>query len=238
MARAKNDRTKTESAPAPEGKRPFDIDEAVRRLRDAVAPYPKAALFELAAEGHDTVFEILTACIISIRTRDETTLPVAHNLFAHARTAAAVAALSEEQIDRLIGACTYHEVKAGSIRDIARRAVAEYGGDIPCERDVLLSFHGVGPKCANLVLGIVGGQAALGVDIHVHRVTNRWGIVRAKTPEKTMAALQETLPRPFWVEINALLVPFGKHVCTGTAPRCSTCPLLDMCRQVGVTSHR
>jgi endonuclease-3 len=238
MARARNHGAKTEPAPVPEGKRPFDIDEAVRRLRDAVAPYPKAALFELAAEGHDTVFEILAACIISIRTRDETTLPVAQNLFAHARTAAAVAALSEEQIDHLIGACTYHEVKAGTIRDIARRAVAEYDGNIPCARDVLLSFHGVGPKCANLVLGIVGGQAALGVDIHVHRVTNRWGIVRAKTPEKTMAALQETVPRSCWVEINALLVPFGKHVCTGTAPKCSTCPLLDMCRQVGVTSHR
>jgi endonuclease-3 len=129
-------------------------------------------------------------------------------------------------------------MKAYRIRDIARRAVAEFGGDIPCEQDVLLSFKGVGPKCANLVLGIVCGKPYIGVDIHVHRVTNRWGLVAARTPEKTMAALQEQLPRRYWVEINALLVPFGKHVCLGTLPRCSNCPLLEMCQQVGVTKHK
>jgi endonuclease-3 len=78
----------------------------------------------------------------------------------------------------------------------------------------------------------------IGVDIHVHRVSNRWGYVQTTTPEKTMEALQEKLPTQYWVEINALLVPFGKHVCTGTRPKCSTCPLLEMCQQVGVTSHR
>src|SRR5262245_62380227 len=97
-------------------KRPFDVEEAVPLIRDAVAPYPKAALFELAAEGYDSTFEILVACIISIRTRDEITLPTARKLFAHARTPAEVAALSEAEIDRLIGACTYHEPKARTIR--------------------------------------------------------------------------------------------------------------------------
>ncbi|HZV07197.1 MAG TPA: endonuclease III [Gemmataceae bacterium] len=219
-------------------KRRFDIEEAMPRLRVAVAPYPKAALFELAAEGHTSVFEILIACIISIRTRDETTLPVARALFAQARTPAEMAARTVAQIDRLIASCTFHEAKAKTIRDIARKTVQDHGGVLPCDRDVLLSFHGVGPKCANLTLGIACGLPLIGVDIHVHRVTNRWGYVETATPEKTMAALQEKLPRPYWVEINALLVPFGKHVCTGTRPKCSTCPLLAMCRQVGVTSHR
>ncbi len=219
-------------------KRPFDIEEAIPRLREAVAPYPKAALFVLAAEGFASVFEQLVACVISIRTRDETSLPVARKLFAQARTPAAVAKLSVEQIDRLIGACTFHEPKARTIHEIARRTVAEYGGELPCDADVLLSFRGVGPKCANLALGIACGLSTIGVDIHVHRVTNRWGYVQTKTPEKTMTALQEKMPQRYWVEINALLVPFGKHVCTGTAPKCSTCPLLEMCAQVGVTSHR
>jgi endonuclease-3 len=219
-------------------KRPFDIEEAMRRLRRAVAPYPKAALFELAAEGHTSVFEILVACIISIRTRDETTLPVARGLFAQTPTAEAVAALSVEQIDRLIGACTFHKPKARTIRDIARTTVTDHGGRLPCDLEVLLSLHGVGPKCAHLALGIACNLPLIGVDIHVHRVTNRWGYVQAATPEKTMAALQEKLPQPFWIEINALLVPFGKHICTRTRPHCSTCPLLDMCRQVGVTKHR
>lgn len=219
-------------------KKPFDIGDAIRKLRVAVAPYPKAALFELAAEGHNSVFEILVACIISIRTLDETTLPVARKLFAAARTPAEVAALSADEIDRLITPCTFHEPKAGTIRAIAREVVRDHGGALPCDPDVLLGFRGVGPKCANLTLGIACDQPVIGVDIHVHRVTNRWGYVSAKTPEKTMAALQEALPKRYWVEINALLVPFGKHVCTGVRPKCSTCPLLAMCRQVGVTSHR
>jgi endonuclease III len=224
--------------PAGQGKKPFDVPLAVERLREAVRPYPKAALFELFAEGHKSVFEILVACIVSIRTRDETTLPVARGLFAKARTPADMVKLSADEIDTLIGACTFHEPKAKQIHDIARRAVDEHGGKLPCDRDVLLSLRGVGPKCANLVLGIVCNQACIGVDVHVHRVTNRWGVVEEKTPEKTMAALQQKLPQKYWVEINALLVPFGKHVCTGTGPKCSTCPLLDMCRQVGVTHHR
>jgi endonuclease III len=219
-------------------KRSFDIEEAMPRLRAAVAPYPKAALFELAAEGHSSLFEILIACVISIRTRDETTLPVARGLFAQARTPDEVAKLSVARIDLLIQSCTFHEAKAKTIHDIAQRSVQEHGGVLPCDRDVLLSFHGVGPKCANLTLGIACGLPLIGVDIHVHRVTNRWGYVETATPEQTMTALQDKLPRAYWVEINALLVPFGKHICTGARPKCSTCPLLEMCRQVGVTSAR
>jgi len=220
------------------GKRPFDIQEAMRRLREATAPYPKAALFELYAEGRTSVFEILIACILSIRTRDETTLPVARNLFAQAPTPADIAPLSESEIDRLIGACTFHEAKAKTIRAIARATFQTHGGVLPCDRDVLLSFKGVGPKCANLALGIACNLPLIGVDVHVHRVTNRWGYVETRTPEKTMEALQTKLPPSYWVEINALLVPFGKHICTGTRPKCSTCPLLNMCRQVGVASQR
>src|SRR4051794_22449093 len=219
-------------------KRPFDVEEAIRLLQEATAPYPKAALFELYAEGFESVFEILAACIVSIRTRDETTLPVSRALFAVARTPAQMAALSEQEIDALIGRCTFHEPKARTIRTIAREAVEKHGGSLPCDRETLLGFSGVGPKCANLALGIACGLPLIGVDVHVHRVTNRWGIVAATTPEKTMEALQEELPQEHWVTINALLVPFGKHVCTGTSPKCSTCPLLSMCQQVGVTAHR
>ncbi|MDY3558907.1 endonuclease III [Gemmata sp. JC673] len=218
-------------------KTPFDIEEAVPLLREAVAPYPKAALFELAAAGHDSVFEILVACIVSIRTRDEVTLPVARKLFEAAPTPADIAALTVPQLDRLINPCTYHEAKAPTILNIAREAVDKYGGVLPCDADALMAFKGVGPKCANLAVGIACGELVIGVDVHVHRVTNRWGYVSAKTPEKTMEQLHEKLPRQLRVEINALLVPFGKHVCTGDRPKCSTCPLLSMCQQVGVTRH-
>jgi len=221
-----------------EGKRPFDIDLALAQIEEAVRPYPKAALFELYEDGFRSPFEILAACMISIRTRDEATLPIARRLFEAARTPAEVLALSSEELEQRIHGCAFYDVKARQIRAIAQRVVEEHGGEVPCDFATLTSFSGVGPKCANLVLGIACGQAQIGVDIHVHRVTNRWGYVHAATPEQTMAALQQELPRRHWVDINRLLVPFGKHICTGTLPKCSSCPVLDMCRTIGVTAHR
>lgn len=219
-------------------KQAFDIDVALGRIEQAVQPWPKAALFQLAEEGYASVFEQLLACMISIRTYDEVTLPVSRKLFARARTPAAVGALSWEELDTVISPSTFHERKANQILAIARQVEERHGGTLPGERDVLLSFDGVGPKCANLVLGVACGTPVISVDIHVHRVTNRWGYIKASTPEKTLPALETTLPQQHWIDINRLLVPFGKHICTGNRPRCSTCPVLDMCRQVGVTEHR
>jgi endonuclease III len=219
-------------------KRPFVFSAAFRRIRAAVRHLPKAALFELAEDGFDSPFEQVVACIISVRTRDEVTIEVARELFAKARTPEAIAGMSVQAIDAAIRRSTFHSAKARSIRSIASRTVAEHGGQLPCDAAALLDLPGVGPKCANLVLGISCGQPMIGVDIHVHRVTNRWGVVAERTPERTMAALEGSLPRRYWVEINRLLVPFGKHICTGVRPKCSSCVVVDMCRQVGVTDHR
>lgn len=219
-------------------KRPFDVGVALERIEQAVAPWPKAALFQLAEEGFSSVFEQLLACMISIRTYDEVTLPVSRALFARARTPAELLELSWEELDGLIGASTFHERKAHQMLAIAKQVEEAHGGVLPGNRDVLLSFAGVGPKCANLVLGVACGTPVISVDIHVHRVTGRWGYVKAATPEKTLVALEQTLPQRHWIDINRLLVPFGKHICTGNRPKCSTCPVLDMCRQVGVTEHR
>jgi endonuclease-3 len=203
-----------------------------------VRPLPKAAMFALAEDGHRSLFEQLVGCILSIRTLDEVSLVAARRLFAAAPDPAAIARLRPAALDRLIGDTAFHAAKAAQIREIARRTANEFGGRLPCDAEVLRQFRGVGPKCAHLALGIACGERRISVDIHVHRVTNRWGYVRTTSPEATLAALERVLPPKYWVEINALLVPFGKHVCTGRAPRCSTCPVLDMCRQVGVTVHR
>lgn len=225
-------------ASPPARKRPFAIDVVMQRIRAATAGFAGAALFELRDRGHASLFEQLIACIISIRTRDEVTLPTALRLFEVARTPEAVRRLGPARVDELIRASTFHEAKARQIHEIARRTDEEYAGALPCDARVLTAFRGVGPKCAHLALGIACGQAAIAVDVHVHRVTNRWGIVRGATPEQTMHALEGVLPRRYWVEINRLLVPFGKHVCTGRLPRCSTCPVLEYCRQIGVAGHR
>jgi endonuclease-3 len=212
----------------------------ITRIREELAQSERAdaAMFELAEDGYGSVFEQLVACILSIRTLDEVSLPTAKRLFARARTPKAIAALSVREIDTLIRASSFHEAKARQIREIARATATQYGGVLPCDAGVLMSFKGVGPKCANLALGIACGQSRISVDVHVWRVTNRWGYVAAPTPEAAMIALERKLPKAYWVEINRLLVPFGKHVCTGRLPKCSTCPVLEMCRQIGVTEHR
>lgn len=215
----------------------FPIVEVLDRIEVAVTPYPKAAMYELAREGWTTPFQQLVSCLISVRTFEETTLPVCRRLFAVASTPATVAALSEPEILALIRASTFSDRKAGQIRQIALRVRDEFHGELPCDETTMRSFHGIGVKCANLALGIACGQARVSVDIHVHRVTNRWGYVATKTPEQTTIALEAAMPEDQKVRINRLLVPFGKHICTGTRPRCSTCPVLDRCAQVGVTSQ-
>jgi endonuclease-3 len=217
---------------------PFEIDEVMNRIRAAIEPFPKAAMFELAERGFDSPFEQLIACIISIRTYDETSIPVSEALFRLARTPAEMAELSIEEIDRAIRESTFHENKAPQIKQIAQQILDEHGGELPCDFEVLTGFHGVGPKCANLTLGIACGVPSISVDVHVHRVTNRLGYVATNSPEQTMRALSETLPQSYWIEINKLLVPFGKHICTGRRPHCSTCPVEPMCAQVGVENPR
>lgn len=219
-------------------KLPFDIPEMARRIDEAIRPFRKAAMFELYDQGYRSPFEQLIACIISIRTLDEVSAPAARTLFERARTPKEIAALPVEEIDSLIRVSSFHERKAAQIRAIAQRVEEEYAGDLPCDFDLVMSFNGVGLKCANLALGIACGQARVSVDVHVDRVTNRWGYVHTPRPEITSAALEQKLPREYWIEINRLLVPFGKHICTGHLPKCSTCPVLDYCRQVGVEKHR
>ena len=216
----------------------FDIDVAISRIEDVVKPYPKAAMFELAERGYTSAFEQLIACILSIRTYDEVSLPVAEKLFAVVRTAESLAALTPDQIYVHIQESTFAERKAQQIQAIAQQVVDEYKGELPCDRELLLSFVGVGPKCANLALGIACGEPVISVDIHVHRVTNRWGYVVASTPEKTMVALEGKLPRRHWIDINRLLVPFGKHICQGRVPRCTKCPIFEICQRMGVKSYR
>lgn len=219
-------------------KRKFDIDAVLDRIRVAVAPFADAAMFALRDAGYATPFQQLVGCVISIRTRDEVTLPAAIRLFDRAPDPKGISHLKVDEIDRIIHPATFHESKARQIHDLARRVATEFDGELPCDFQVMTSFKGVGPKCANLALGVACGQQTISVDIHVHRVTNRWGYVETTTPEQTRDALAAKLPRKYWVEINQLLVPFGKHVCTGTLPKCSTCPVLAYCRQVGVTKHR
>ncbi len=219
-------------------KEPFDIDEVFRRLRQATVALPKAAMFELRDRGYSSPFEQLVASLISARTLDETTIPVSLRLFAVARTPETLAALPEVEIARLLQGATFPEPKARDLKRMAQQIVEEHGGKVPDTMEGLTAFRGIGPKIAALTLAVGFHQPAIAVDIHVHRITNRWGYVYTSTPEQSMVALGKKLPERYWIEINERLVPFGKFVCTGTRPKCSSCLLLSMCQQVGVSNPR
>jgi endonuclease-3 len=219
-------------------KQPFDPEQAIVLLRQAVAGMPAPSMFELRSRGYGSLFQQVVACMISVRTYEEVSLPASVRLFEHASTAAGIAAIEVAEIDRLIAPSTFHERKAAQIREIAKTTVSTFDGELPCDEATVLAFPGIGPKCAALALGIACGQERLPVDIHVHRVANRWGVVTTKTPEQTQLALQEVFPPAHWLELNERLVPFGKSICTRLRPKCSACLLLDMCQQVGVTNPR
>jgi endonuclease III len=219
-------------------KLPFDLPIMLQKIEKAVKAYPKAAMFELYERGYTSIFEQLVSCVISIRTLDETTIPVSERLFNKARTPQEIVKLSPEKLETILLGSTFPLQKAYTILGIAKAAVEEYSGALPADYNKLTALKGVGPKCANLALGVATGKAAVSVDVHVHRVVNRWGYLQTKDPEKTMLQLEEKVPHKYWIDINRLLMPFGKHICTGRLPFCSTCPVLEYCQLVGVIKHR
>jgi endonuclease III len=219
-------------------KKPFDLIDMLQRIEGAIAPHPKAAMFELYEKGYQSLFEQLLSCIISIRTLDETTIPLSEKLFAVARTPDELLKLSPQRLEALLHGTQYPGQKAYTMLGIAKAAVEEWGGSLPPDYEKLTALKGVGPKCAKLALGVAARFPGISVDVHVHRVVNRWGLVQTKTPEATMKALEELAPREKWIDVNRLLMPFGKHICVLHSPFCSTCPVLEYCRQVGVTKHR
>ena len=221
--------------------RPFKADAVIDRLRSEVATLPQtsAAMFLLADEGFGSLFEQVVSAMISIRCYEEVTLPASRRLFAVARTPAAVADLTPARIDALIAPTTYHGNKSHQIHAVAVAVRDDFGGTLPCDYDVLIGFKGVGPKVANLAIAVACDEPhGIPVDVHVHRIANRWGVVATKTPEATRKALEPILPRKYWAEINRLAVPFGKFVCTAIRPKCLTCAVRDRCRQVGVDAER
>ena len=219
-------------------KKAFDIPVMLELIEKAVKPYPKAAMFELAEKGYSSLFEQLISCIISIRTMDETTIPVSLKLFARARTPQQLLTLTHEELEALLYGSQFPGQKAATMLGIAQAAMNDYAGELPADYTALTALKGVGPKCAKLALGVAAGHAGISVDVHVHRVVNRWGAVQTKTAEQTMAALEEIVSKKNWIDVNRLLMPFGKHICVLHSPYCSTCPVLAWCKQVGVTRHR
>jgi endonuclease-3 len=215
----------------------FPIDQVMATLHEEMPRYERPLIDQMGAVGA-TPFRILIATILSLRTKDTLTAVVAPRLFAEADTPATTLALGEERLAQLIYPVGFYRTKARSIIAICRTLLDDYGGEVPADLDALLALPGVGRKTANLVLTAGYGLPGICVDIHVHRITNRWGYVRTKSPDATELALRALLPPEHWLAINGLLVTLGQNICHPTSPRCSICPVSWACARVGVTRSR
>jgi endonuclease-3 len=214
------------------------MSRVLARLRRAAPAWNTTALMAISdATGRDP-FRILIGCLLSLRTKDETTGPASGRLFALASTPAGILALSTAEIERAIFPVGFYRTKARVLHRVCRDLLERFDGAVPPDLDALLTLHGVGRKTANLVVTFGFGLPGICVDTHVHRITNRLGFVRTRSPEDTEQALRRRLPRRHWIGLNDLLVAFGQNLCHPTSPRCSVCPVTTWCARVGVRRSR
>ena len=202
------------------------------------APAWNAPIVSFIAVQHRDPFRTLISCILSLRTKDATTAAASIRLFARADTPAAMLALSAKTLERLIFPVGFYRTKARVIRVICRDLMHKFDGRVPDEIDALLTLKGVGRKTANLVVTEAYGKPGICVDTHVHRISNRWGLVRTKTPDKTELALRAVLPARHWIEYNGILVAFGQTICNPVSPWCSRCKIATLCPRIGVAHSR
>ena len=213
-----------------------DIHPIIEILREEVAKLREPAVTQVSRQRDP--YKVLISCIISLRTKDEVTRESSKRLFEAAGDPAAMTTLSQKSLEKLIYPAGFYRVKAKNIREISKRIIADYAGFVPDEIDELLKLPGVGRKTANLVVSMGFGKPGICVDTHVHRISNRLGYVRTKTPTETEYALREKLPEQYWMDVNDLLVTYGQNICTPISPHCSTCKLSHLCDRVGVDRSR
>ncbi len=215
----------------------IDIDAVVSILREEVASLRVPVITEISRDRRGP-FAILVSTLLSLRTKDEVTREAAARLLAVADSPERMLSLAQEEIERLIYPVGFYKTKAANLTGLCRVLLDKFSGVVPDDLEELLKLKGVGRKTANLVITLGFGKPGVCVDTHVHRICNRLGYVKTKSPDQTEMALREKLPRKFWIEFNDLLVTYGQNLCRPISPFCSRCRILPYCNQVGVTTRR
>jgi endonuclease-3 len=215
-----------------------DIHEAIRLVRQEVRRWQEPVLGVVAKQSNRDPFLILISCLLSLRTKDKTTREASDRLFALAYTPTSILKLPLNKIEQAIYPVGFYRTKAKSIHQICHQLIDEYGGRVPDSIDELVTLPGVGRKTANLVVTVGFQKPGICVDVHVHRISNRWGYIKTKTPEESEQALRRKLPKEYWITYNDLLVPYGQNLCFPVSPLCSRCTLSGLCDRVGVTKSR
>jgi endonuclease III len=183
-------------------------------------------------------YKVLVGCIISLRTKDEVTIPACERLFPIASTPSAMLSLTPSQLEQLIYPCGFYKTKALNILEASQVLLDRFNGQVPTTIDELLTLKGVGRKTANLVVGLGHGLPAICVDIHVHRICNRLGVVNTQTPDETEMVLRQGLPQPYWQVINRIMVMHGRDCCKAIGAWCDVCPVRSACAQQGVKPRK
>ncbi len=214
------------------------ISKIVNILRTATKNYTPPLIDLIIEEYGKKPFLILTGCLLSLRARDIATIHVCRSLFKQAQTPDEILAIPLHKLEQIVFTTGFYKNKAKSLHEVSRTLIDQFGGKVPQTSEELLSIKGVGPKTANLVLGLAFGIPAICVDTHVHRISNRLGIIKTKTPEETERALMKVIPKKYWIEWNKLLVMWGQNVCVPISPFCSRCDIRPYCKRVGVTKSR
>jgi endonuclease-3 len=223
------------AAAAPSGLEP-GVDPILTRIGKAIRDLGVPAVEKISEEQAGTAFHVLIATLLSAQTRDPVTLEASTRLFAKAPTPEAMVTLSEAQIEKLIYPVSFYRNKAVHVRATCRKLLDEFGGNVPTTMHELTTLPGVGRKTANLVRIVAHRKPdSICVDTHVHRIANRFGWVRTRTPEQTERALYEVTARKWWARINLYLVTWGQHICRPVYPLCGRCPVADLCPRIGVT---
>ncbi len=214
----------------------FNIAGVVKELKKTVKDFRTPSVTVIAKKNDP--FAVLVSCIISLRTRDEVTEPASARLFAMAKSPAELLKLSNAKIEKAIYPAAFFRNKASSLKELCKVLVEDYSGKVPDTLEELLKLKGVGRKTANLTLILGHDKPGICVDIHVHRISNRLGYVKTKSPDETEKVLREILPKRFWKGFNDLLVSFGQNLCKPVSPFCSTCPIENHCPKMGVERNR
>ncbi len=214
-----------------------DIHVMMRLLEKELEQFGLPPVSAMAEEKADP-FKILISTIISARTKDEVTGTATERLFALASSPATMSTLPEEKIGKAIFPAGFYHTKAKAIRKASQELVERFDSRVPDTIEELLTLPGVGRKTANLVVTLAHNKAGICVDTHVHRITNRWGYVKTKTPHETEQALRAKLPKKHWIAINTILVMHGQNICKPISPFCSRCPVFKYCARIGVTKSR
>jgi len=216
----------------------FPFDDMMKAL---TAFFPEEAapiITRISRDRKNDPFLVLVGTLLSLRTKDETTEKVMETLMPHVRTPRELLRIPTGDLERMIYPVGFYRNKAKILKEVAGIIITSFGGKVPDTIEELLTIRGIGRKTANLVVTEGYGKPGICVDTHVHRISNRLGVVSTKNPHQTEEMLRQVLPQKYWIVYNSLLVTFGKRICTPLSPKCSQCPLNTICPKKNVTKSR